>query len=308
MKKQKVIIDTDPGVDDTTALIFALFNKNLDIKLISTVSGNVDISKTTRNACHLLDLFNKDVPVVMGAKSGLKNATQNADYLHGIEGMGGYLPAKTTKHKPIDADATEKMYEIITQNPNDITIIVLGPQTNIGLLLKKHPDCAKLIREIVFMGGSPYDEPGIPLHDSFNIRNDAEAFSIVLKSGVPLKMLPSNIGRYKVGLDEATVQKIARLNKVGKFLSVTYEGYLEPAMLKSNNKVVATNDTCALFCFLYPKMFTAEKANVTVDTKHNVGRTYVDFREDGNVEVIINVNKQKFMRKFYACLKQLSRI
>ncbi len=308
MKKQKIIIDTDPGVDDTTALVFAFFNKKLDIKLISTVSGNVGITKATRNACHLLDLFNKDIPVVKGAATALNHKTKNAEYLHGPEGLGGYIPPKTTLHKPLSVDAIDKMYEVITQNPHEVTILILGPQTNVGKLLKKYPECAPLIKEIVFMGGSPYDEPGIPLHDSFNIKNDADAFNIVLNSNIKLKMLPSNIGRYKVGLDEETVQKISKYSDVGKFLSITYQGYLEPNMLRQDLKIVATNDTSALFCILYPKIFETEKANVRVDTKNNVGRTYVDFCKDGKVEVVLNVNKQKFMKKFFECLKQLNKI
>lgn len=305
MKKQKIIIDTDPGVDDTTALIFAINNDNLDIKLISTVSGNIPVSTATRNACFLLDLFNKDIPVIKGAARPLFRPVHHATFLHGVQGLGGYNPPKDTSHKPIKGDVADKMYKIITDNPNEITLFVLGPHTNVAKLIAKYPDVCPLVKQVVFMGGCPYGIEGFPNHDSFNLKCDPEAVEIVLNSGIPLKMLPSHIGRYKVGLSTKEVEKISKTNSVGKFLSVTYKGYLEPNLLAQGLHVVATNDASALFCYLYPEMFITKKANLTIDKKDNPGRTYVNFCKNGHMEIVTDVDAKKFKAQFFDTLKKL---
>ena len=305
MKKNKIIIDTDPGVDDTTALFFALTNDSLDIKLITTVSGNISVTNATRNVCFLLDILNKDIPVVKGSARPLVRSVKHATFLHGVQGLGDFEPPKTTKHKPIKSDAIDKMYEVIKENPNEITIFVFGPHTNVAKLISTYPSVVPLIKKIVFMGGSPYGMKDFPNHDSFNIKCDPEAFEIVLNSGIPLRMLPSHIGRYRVGLDQKEVKQIAKLNSVGHFLSVTYKDYLEPNMLAQGLHVVATNDTSALFCFLYPKIFTIKKANIAVDTKENVGRTFADFCKKGKVEIVVDVQQKEFKKIFFESLKKL---
>lgn len=308
MKKIKAIIDTDPGVDDATALIFAMFEPKLDVKLLTSVRGNIPVSIATHNICFLLDLFNKDIPVSKGATKGPNKTPPDARWLHGKEGLGSYIPPKQTMHKPIKENAVEKMYEIIKQNPYEIVIFVLGPHTNVANLITAHPDCVELIKQIVFMGGNPYGNPDFPNHDSFNVRSDADSFNKVLESGIPLLMVPSAIGRHKAGLYEKDVEKVLKYGDIGNFLEQTYENYLEPNLLKQGLKIVATNDTCAIYSKLYPKMFKIKNANITVDLKENVGRTYADIRDDGAIEMVVDVNKKAFLRKFFQTLKKLSKL
>ena len=149
MEKQKVIIDTDPGVDDSAAIILSLYDEKLDIVLISTVSGNVGIDMTTRNALHLLELFKRtDIPLVRGAARPMVREPKNATYMHQKFGMGGYVPPETVALKPVSDDVVEQLYEAIKKNKNDISLIVLGPQTNIGNLITKHPDVVGMISHI----------------------------------------------------------------------------------------------------------------------------------------------------------------
>ena len=308
MKKEKVIIDTDPGVDDTTAMVLNFFDKRLDIKLITTVSGNVDIEKATRNACHLLDLFNLDIPLAKGAGTAISRKSINAQELHGVEGMGGYTPPSTTTHQPMADDAVEAIYKVLNKHPKEVTIFVLGPHTNIGNLLIAHPDASQLIKQIVFMGGSPYGAPTFPDHDSFNIKSDPEAFEIVLNSKIPLTMIPSHIGRYKAQLDEKDVNKIRQSNDVGKFLAKTYETYWEPDLAERGIKAIATNDICTFFFFLHPEMFVSYKADITVDLTENIGRTYASFYKNGSVNVVVDVNRTDFLKLFFEKLKKLDKI
>ena len=292
-KKLKVIIDTDPGVDDAVCLIYAFFDKNIDIKLLSSVAGNVGIETATRNLLHLTDLYGVDFPVAKGASKALYRTSPTAEFIHQKEGLGGYIPPQNARHSVIEEDAVSAIYRIISQGDGDIVPIVLGPHTNIAQLLLTHPDVVDKIPKIVFMGGSPYGIEGYPNHISFNISSDPEAFKIVLDSKIPLVMLPSIIGRRHAHLDEKYVNKLKKINDTGKLMQKMYSLYWEPGY---PDKRVATNDICALFALVYPEIFESVKCNVTVDLKDVPGKTWVEFTENGNVELITDLNRNSFLR------------
>lgn len=291
-EKYKVIIDTDPGVDDSVCLIYAFADEKIDIQLITTVVGNVSVEKTTRNMLHMLDVFDLDIPVAKGAHKAMERHSQTAEFIHQKEGLGGYVPPIRTVRTFIDEDAVTALYRVISQGDGDIIPIVLGPHTNIGWLIKKHPDVVKKIPKIYFMGGSPFGHPGYPDHISFNISCDPEAFKIVLDSKIPLVMVPSNIGRRKAHLNEEYVNELKNINDVGKLLHDMYSAYWEPGF---PDKRVATNDICALFALTHPDMVTTENATVTVNTTDAPGKTLVDFHKDGNVAIMTDIDREKFL-------------
>ncbi len=301
-KVHKVIIDTDPGVDDAACLIYAFFDENIDIKLITSVVGNTSLDKTTRNLLHLMDLFDVDIPVARGAQKAMHRESINAEFIHQKEGLGGYEPAKISKRKLLDIDAIEAMYNVLKEGDGDIIPIILGPQTNLGLLLTKHPDVIEKIPYIVFMGGSPFGNPKYPDHISFNISSDPEAFKIVLDSKIPLVMVPSDVGRRKAHLNEEFVNGLAEINDAGKLLAQMYSKYWEP---NYPDKRVATNDSLALFALCYPKMFEFEKVSVSVDLEDAPGKTIVDFDGKGNVLFITDVDRKAFLNLLISDLKKL---
>lgn len=304
-QKLKVVIDTDPGVDDSVCLIYAFFDDNIDIKLLTSVAGNVNIDLATRNLLHLVDLYGINIPVAKGAAKAIERVSPTAEFIHQPEGLGGYIPPKNTVHKIIKEDAVEALYRVISSGDGDIIPIVLGPHTNIGLLIKKHPDVVKKIPKIVFMGGSPFGIPGYPDHISFNISSDPEAFKIVLDSKIPLVMLPSIIGRRHAHLDEAYVNKLKEVNDTGLLMYKMYSLYWEPGY---PDKRVATNDICALFALVYPEIFKTEKVNVTVDLVDVPGKTWVEFTENGNVDLVTDLNREKFLEILDTDLENLNGI
>lgn len=302
MAKHKLIIDTDPGVDDITALVLALFDKTIDIKLITTVSGNIDILTATRNACHVLDLFGKNVPIAMGAGKPLFREPVHAEDIHGAEGMGGYIPPRKTNTQPITKSAVEAMYEVIMENPHEITLCLWGPQTNCAELITRHPEVVQYIKRIVFMGASPYGMLEMPEHISFNIMNDPEAFQIVLDSGIPLVMVPSYIGRRVAHLTESQVEELRLTNSVGKFLATMFSKYWEK---DSKDKRVATNDSCALFFVKNPKMFAFQKADVYVDIDKEPGKTYARFTKYGAIDIVVGLDRDKYIAEFFKAFKNV---
>ena len=302
-KKYKVIIDTDPGVDDAACLIYAFFDEYIDIKLLTSVVGNTSLDKTTRNLLHLMDLFNVNIPVARGAVKAMKRESINAEFIHQKEGLGGYIPSEKSSRTLLDIDAVEAMYQVLMNGDGDIIPIILGPQTNMGLLLSKHPDVIKKIPMIIFMGGSPFGNPDYTDHISFNLSSDPEAFKIVLDSKIPLLMVPSDVGRRKAHLSEDFVNGLAEINDAGKLLYKMYSKYWEP---NYPDKRVATNDTLALFALVYPKMFTFEKVSVSVDVDSQPGKTIIDFDGNGNVLFIKDVDREAFLNLLITDIKKLN--
>lgn len=307
MKKQKVIIDTDPGVDDSAAIILSLYDEKLDIVLISTVSGNVGIDMTTRNALHLLELFKRtDIPLVRGAARPMVREPKNATYMHQKFGMGGYVPPETVALKPVSDDVVEQLYETIKKNKNDISLIVLGPHTNIGNLITKHPDVVGMISHIYCEGcslnGYEEGEDRWITHLSFNVSSDPEAFKITTQSGIPMTIVPSKAGREMANFTEQQVYDMAKINDTGKFLSTMYSGYWERFY---EDKRVATNDTCAVLACRNPEFFKTAKIKIDVDLVEEPGKTTIHQVKDSNIELVVGVDKPKLHKFYFDAIKKM---
>lgn len=305
MKKYKVIIDTDPGVDDTTALVYFLNDPHFDIKLITTLSGNISIEKSTRNMCHLLDIFQKDIPVVTGRKKRFGKSTESAEFLHGQEGLGFYLPPQKTTHQPIDSDPADAVYEILKANPKEVTIVIIGPHTNFAHLLEKHPDAKDLVKRIVMEGAAPTGIMSNPNHSSFNIRTDAPAFQKTIDSGVEVVMIPSTIGRDQAFLTAEQVEKIKETNLIGKFLWLTFQSYWEP---KYTDKRIACNDITAYFYITNPLLFKTKRAFIDLDQEKYVGKTTARWDRHGNFKVVQKINNKNFIKHLFKRLEKMGNI
>jgi len=299
-EKRILIIDTDPGVDDATAITIALFSEKFDIKLITTTAGNVGIEKTTRNALYLVDRFNKNIDVCEGSNSPMKRKGKDASIVHGKEGLGKFIPPTLNRQK-LQYDAIDKMYEIIKENPYKVTILELGPHTNLGHLFTKYPECKKLVKEIVFEGGSPYGKKGINPHISFNISYDPEAADIVMKTNIKKTIIPSELGRYIAYFTRENVETIKNTNETGKFLANMYEGYINRFGLD----ITQTNDLGAVIYMLYPEIFDTYNCNIEINTTDMPGKTIITENKNGIITFVENVNRKIFFEKFMENLVKL---
>ncbi len=303
MKKFKVIIDTDPGVDDANALIYVLQDPQFDIKLFTIANGNIPIDNAVRNMCHILDIFHKDIPVVKGYENRLSSSTEDATFLHTKEGLGGYIPPKKTIHKPLNVDAADAIYEVLKKNPKQITFCILGPHTTFAHLMMKHPDAKDLIKDILMMGGAPMGIKTNPNHNSFNIRTDSPAFKYTVDSNLPTIMVPSSIGRDYAHFTEQQVEKLKNTNDVGRFLAKTFETYWEP---NYPDKRIATNDISAMYYLTYPKLFKMKRAFIDLDIK--TGRTKAVFNRKGNFKIAVGLKREKFMKMLFEKLEKMNNI
>ena len=308
IKKINCIIDCDPGVDDTAAITLSLYDSIMDIKLITTVNGNLDIDSVTRNVLHVLEKFGRtDIPVAKGSSVPMGRSMPNATFIHQKNGMGGYVPPETVDTKPIEDSAIEAMYKVVKQHPNDVNIIALGPHTNIAGLIKAHPDVKNMISHIYCEGCAPYGKKGEgkwTKYISFNASFDAVAMKIVMESGIPVTIIPSRMGRELSNFNEKEVFQIRELNDVGKFFFEMYNQYWEH---NYDDRRIATNDTCAVLALREPKLFKTKKAKVNVNIDDMYGRTDFEFTKKGHVNYVYKVNKKKRHECFYRAIKKLDR-
>ena len=184
----KVLIDTDPGTDDALAIIMALSSPELSVQGLTTVGGNATLADTTRNALRLLDhLGVAGLPVSRGSSRPLNGSFHYGYYFHGAAGLGVRLPSPRSETHP--ERATELIVRLASAFPGQLTIIALGPLTNIARALTAEPHLAEWIPEIVVMGGAVGVPGNVTPYAEFNIYNDPEAADIVLSSGIPIKLV-----------------------------------------------------------------------------------------------------------------------
>ena len=197
----RVIIDTDPGVDDALALLLAMRSPELKIEAITPVAGNVPLELTLPNALRLVEIARRtDIPVAAGAKTPLIRRLVTATYAHGENGLGGAVfPDPTTK--PVSTPASELIREIVRKHPGEVTLIPIGPLTNIATALNSDPELASMVRGVVMMGGSLSGGNITPAAE-FNVYVDPEAARIVFQSGIPITMVGLDVTRKTSLTDE----------------------------------------------------------------------------------------------------------
>ncbi|MBI4976008.1 MAG: nucleoside hydrolase [Spirochaetes bacterium] len=194
MKKIPVIIDTYPGIDDALALLLAFQSDVLDIKLITTTAGNVALEKTTHNALYLVEKYGYGIPVAAGAVSAIGGAMAKADDVHGVNGLGDFIIPDDITKRPIETDAVEAIKDILDAAREKITVITLGPLTNIANLIDTYPAVTDTIAVMYSMIGSFDGRGNIVPHAEFNAYCDPDAVRKVLDSGIPVIFSPMELG------------------------------------------------------------------------------------------------------------------
>jgi purine nucleosidase len=185
---RKVLIDTDPGTDDALALMMALNAPDLDVVGIATVGGNASLAHTTRNALRVLEYLGvHDIPVSRGSARPLKGRFSYAYHFHGPGGMTGRMPIPTSR--PHQAGATDLIVRMAARHRGRLSIIALGPLTNVARALLQEPRIVEWTREIVVMGGAVEAAGNVTPSAEFNFYNDPLAAQMVLTSGIPVTLV-----------------------------------------------------------------------------------------------------------------------
>ena len=203
------LIDTDTASDDAVAIIMALAAPDVRVLALTTVAGNVRIGQATQNALLTAEICGSDVPVYMGAHAPLIRALQDAEWFHGGDGLGGHdYPAPKRAHER--EHAVEAIVRLVHENPG-LTLVTLGPLTNIALALARDPALASKIGRCVVMGGAPCCEGNVTPAAEYNIWVDPEAARAVFRSALPIEMIGWHVSRGASVLDDAEVATIEAL-------------------------------------------------------------------------------------------------
>jgi inosine-uridine nucleoside N-ribohydrolase len=292
-----VIIDCDPGHDDAMALLLALGSPELELAAVTTVAGNQTLEKVTANAIRVLDVAGATgIPVAAGADRPLVHPARVAAEVHGETGLDGPdLPPPS--RAPEDVHAVELMARLLRERP--LTLVAIGPLTNIALLLALRPELAARIERIVLMGGAIAEGNVTPAAE-FNIWCDPEAAHRVFSSGIDITMVGLDVthralfGRERAEGLRASGRAGAVVADLHRFYSRFHEDiYADPA--------VPVHDALAVAYLIRPALLRVEPLHTQIDSSTGIcrGRTVVDrWRRTGsepNGSVAVDVNGSSFV-------------
>jgi inosine-uridine nucleoside N-ribohydrolase len=185
----RLLLDTDPGIDDALALFLALASPDIHLEAVTTVSGNVHVDFTTRNALALLELAGRPgIAVARGSDRPLVRQPVIADYVHGQNGLGG-VTLPEPQQRPVSHHAVDVIIQKILEAPGEITLAAIGPLTNLALAVRREPRIAQLVREVLIMGGALRVPGNVTPVSEFNIFADPHAAHIVLHAGWPIRLV-----------------------------------------------------------------------------------------------------------------------
>lgn len=261
----RVIIDTDPGVDDAFALLLAMRSPELKIEGISAVAGNVPLEFTLPNALRMVEIAQRtEIPVAAGAKSPLVRRLVTAAYAHGENGLGGAVFPEPTA-KPIAQPAAQFICEVVRKYPGEVTLITLGPLTNIASALNSDSTLSGMIPRLVMMGGSLSGGNITPAAE-FNVYVDPEAARIVFQSGIPITMVGLDVTRKATLTDEHVRVLASAHNPVSQAAAKIARNAIDHT--RSQGFVVGPNmhDSLAVAAFLEPSMLRWRDYYVDVET------------------------------------------
>ncbi len=301
-EKMDIIIDTDPGVDDAIALLYAIESDRFNIKLLSSAGGNGPIENITANAIHITELFYQNIPVVQGSSTPLVRPAHYATKAQGKSGLGNYsYNKKKLKHQPIAGEACDVIYETLKKENKKINIISIGPMTNLAKMIQKHPDCKKYIKQIIFESGTKEKIYGKP-YKSFNVGYDPEAAEVVFKSGIKLVMVPMELGHFAY-LDHQDIKRFKKANKIGKIYAKMFKGYRDYHVGKLG---AAVHDVCTIYYLTHPEYIKTEKAFIEVKyyktATDDFGYIDIDFKKKPNATVCVDLDINMFKYDLFAAL------
>ena len=288
---RSVIVDTDPGADDALALMMAINSPDLLVEGLTTVGGNATLPETTDNALRLVEHLNGKqsvLPIAVGADRPKRGSFTHAYHVHGSEGLGVRLPEPTLK--PYRLNAVEFIQDRVTRSPGQLTIIAIGPLTNVAAALDNRPDIVGAVTEIVVMGGVVGVPGNITPYAEFNIHEDPWAANAVFASGVPVTL---------VGLD-VTHQAFMHRRDGPRW----FEGASRSAQL--GNRILADrfrelddaqefhlHDPLAVAAAIEPDILKFRRAQVSVVTDgRERGRTVASYGS-GPVNVAVEVDTER---------------
>jgi purine nucleosidase len=304
MTPNRIIIDTDPGVDDALTFLLTLASPEIQLEALTTTQGNVSVAKGTRNALAVLELLGAShIPVAQGTSLPLVGPLRASDHVHGSSGLGNaQLPEP--ENTPIPPHAIDYLIERFLAEPGELSLFAIGPLTNVALAIRKEPRFANAVKEMVVMGGAIREGGNITAQAEFNIYADPHAAHIVFHSGIPITLIPLDV-THKTMLYTDQIERLKPLRSpVAQFIVDSTADYVHYTESKTGIPGCALHDPLTLATIIAPELLTLEEQYVDVDISGGVstGNTFADFYHTtgvpANMKVALDVRGDDFVELF----------
>lgn len=299
---KRLVIDTDPGIDDAHAILLAGSHPDVKIEALTTLGGNVSLANTTANACKILDILNLDVPVYAGADGALlEREHKDAAHVHGYDGLGdANIP---TSARTVEKEhAVHALSRLADENPAELTLVAIGPLTNIALATRLDPELPKKYKELIVMGGAIYAQGNTPNTSAeFNFYHDPEAAAIVFESWANITLLSWETTLKYMLSEELVRELIATSTPKGKFFNQTTTNLLAFTKMHYGSKKLFAPDGLAMAVAIEPSIVTKfAECYVQIECmgKFTRGQSIIDWRgslgKAPNTKIVLELDGKRF--------------
>jgi purine nucleosidase len=308
---RRVLLDTDPGIDDALAILLALASPEVELAALAVVHGNCPLPDAVANALAVLELGGAPhIPVAAGCDRPLLRALHTALDTHGNAGLGyATLPPAATR--PVAEHAVDLLIREILAAPGQVDLVAVGPLTNVALAIRKEPRVVGAVRECVIMGGALRADGNTTPLGEFNVYADPHAAQIVLSSGMPILLMPWDITQ-GVQFTQAHVDRLlARGGPIPEFIAAATRFYIEFHLRQFGWAACSINDPAALALLWWPELARVRELYVAVETASELtlGKTVGDYgRLTGNapnVRVVEQFDGATFVERFVGRMEAL---
>lgn len=299
---RKFIIDTDTASDDAVALVLALRQPDIDVKAITVVAGNVPLPQGLQNALFTAELCGASVPVYAGCAKPLLRELETAEAVHGEDGMGD-IGLPLCGREPAPGHAADVLRQAIESNAGDITLVTLGPLTNVALALLREPELATKVSRCFIMGGIGAGHGNVTPTAEFNIWVDPEAAKIVYESGLPISMVGWDISWQYATFDADQADEIRRIGTpLAEFVIDIQKTLTDFSMRENALAGFDLPDPITMAAAVDPSVCRYERYRVDVTAGDGLARgiTVVDrlavTGREPNVDVAVSADRQAFVK------------
>ncbi|MBA3360458.1 MAG: nucleoside hydrolase [Acidimicrobiia bacterium] len=303
---QRFLIDTDTASDDAVALVLALREPSITVEVITVVAGNVPLDNAVQNALYTRDLCRSAVPVFAGRAAPLVRPLVTAQFVHGEDGMGDIgLPLHG--RAPAAGDAVEVMIETIVGTPREMTLVALGPLTNVAAALAIEPRIAQLVRHCFVMGGAGSGTGNITATAEYNFWADPEAARVVVRSAMPITMVGWDMSVRFAAFGPAEAKELAEVGPLGRFCVDIQAKVDVYAREQSGLAGFDLPDPIAMAVAIEPDIARFEEHHLDVLVGTDRGRDEIDWSDqsgsDQKARITTDVDRTAFLAMLHkACL------
>ena len=309
---KRILFDTDPGIDDACAILLALASPELAVEGLSIVHGNCSLAQATTNALSVLELANAAyIPVAKGCELPLVQPSLLAPETHGETGLG-YAELPAPRARPISQHAVDFLIERILAAPGEITLVAIGPLTNVALAIRQEPQVARALKELIIMGGALRYEGNTTALAEFNTYVDPHAAQIVYHAGIQATLVPLDV-TYQCILTADDVRRLQNIDSlITKFVVDATRFYMEFHDEFQKIEGCVINDPLALALTFAPELCTYREWPVDVDISGGIsmGKTIADFynyeKKPANMKVALDVRARNFIDLFVERMEMLT--